>query len=90
MDKTILFLCDGEKEDCRRTHCYKNTNDEPCKRTTDINHAKNFEKCHMEDIEKKKTEKHGKKKLKKKSAGVNLKGIHPQKITDEESLKENR
>lgn len=44
MDNKIYFLCDGEKEDCKRTYCYKNTNDEPCKRTADINHAKNFEK----------------------------------------------
>ena len=44
MDNTILFLCDGEKEDCKKTYCYKNTDDEPCKRTADINHAKNFEK----------------------------------------------
>lgn len=44
MDNKIYFLCDGEKEDCKRTYCYKNTDDEPCKRTSDINHAKNFEK----------------------------------------------
>lgn len=44
MVNKIYFLCDGEKEDCKRTYCYKNTNDEPCKRTADINHAKNFEK----------------------------------------------
>lgn len=44
MDNKIYFLCDGEKEDCKRTYCYKNTDDTPCKRTSDINHAKNFEK----------------------------------------------
>ena len=46
MDNKIYFLCDGEKEDCRRTHCYKNTDDPVCvcRHTTDITHAKNFER----------------------------------------------
>ena len=44
MDNKIYFLCDGEQEDCKRTYCYTETDDEPCKRTSDINHAKNFEK----------------------------------------------
>ena len=44
MGYKVFFLCDGEKEDCKKTCCYKNTDDTPCKRTSDINHAKNFEK----------------------------------------------
>ena len=44
MDSKIYFLCDGDMPGCKKTHCYKNTDDTPCKRTTDINHAKNFEK----------------------------------------------
>lgn len=39
----VMYLCDGEKPDCKRTHCYKNVQD-GCKRTDDINHAINFEK----------------------------------------------
>ena len=46
MDNKIYFLCDGEKEDCRIIHCYKNTDDPicVCRHTTDITHAKNFER----------------------------------------------
>ena len=42
-ERMIFYLCDGEKEDCPRTHCYKNRTGD-CKRTSDINHAINFEK----------------------------------------------
>lgn len=44
MDDKIFFLCDGNMPGCKKTHCYKNTDDAPCKRTSDINHAKNFER----------------------------------------------
>lgn len=40
----IWYLCDGKKTDCKKKHCYKNTDDDPCKHTRDINHAVNFEK----------------------------------------------
>lgn len=36
----ILYLCDRKKEDCPKTSCSK----EYCSRTTDINHAVNFNK----------------------------------------------
>ncbi len=40
----INFLCDGEKEDCRKGNCYKTIGDceGACKHTKDICHAKNF------------------------------------------------
>ena len=45
----IFYLCDGEKEDCKKKSCYKNIcykyADDPklvCRRTADIRHAKNF------------------------------------------------
>ena len=41
-EKKIWYLCDGEKLDCKRIHCYKNTQDNPCRYTKDINHALNF------------------------------------------------
>lgn len=40
--KKIFFLCDGEVPECKKTMCYKNTNDNPCRWTSDIKHAKNF------------------------------------------------
>lgn len=43
-EKTIWYLCDGEKQDCKKTHCYKNTDIEPCRHTRDIEHAINFRK----------------------------------------------
>ena len=42
--KTIWYLCDGEKEDCKKTYCYKNTKKDPCRHTKDISHAVNFRK----------------------------------------------
>ena len=36
----VFYLCDGERENCKRNMCYKNGGD--CKHTKDIRHAKNF------------------------------------------------
>ncbi|MDO5344415.1 MAG: hypothetical protein Q4E91_01570 [Lachnospiraceae bacterium] len=41
-EKKVTYLCDGEKPDCKRTHCYKNTDDGLCRHTSDIDHAINF------------------------------------------------
>lgn len=38
----IFFLCDGEVKTCKKHSCYKNGGD--CKFTSDIGHAKNFQK----------------------------------------------
>lgn len=43
-EKTIWYLCDGEKEECKKRRCYKNTKEDPCRHTKDINHAVNFKK----------------------------------------------
>ncbi len=43
-EKIIWYLCDGEKENCKKTYCYKNTEENPCRYTKDINHAMNFRK----------------------------------------------
>lgn len=40
--KKIFFLCDGEVPECEKTMCFKNTNNNPCRWTSDIKHAKNF------------------------------------------------
>ena len=45
-DKAIWYLCDGEKKDCKKTRCYKNTKENPCRHTKDISHAVNFRKIH--------------------------------------------
>lgn len=43
MEKKTFYLCDGEVEECRRkSGCYKNGG--ACIHTSDIEHAKNFEK----------------------------------------------
>lgn len=42
MDNRILYLCNGEKTDCKKTHCYKNTDDVPCRYTSDIRFAESF------------------------------------------------
>ena len=42
MEKKVFYLCDGEKEDCKKTKCYQNGGE--CKYTEDIEHAKNFSK----------------------------------------------
>ncbi len=38
----IFYLCDGERENCKKRTCYKNGGN--CRHTTDINHAVNFER----------------------------------------------
>lgn len=40
--KKVLFLCNGEKEGCNKKYCYKNTSDNPCRHTSDIESALNF------------------------------------------------
>jgi hypothetical protein len=40
--KRIFYLCDGERENCKKRNCYKNGGD--CRHTTDISHAMNFER----------------------------------------------
>lgn len=42
MEKKIFYLCDGKVEKCSKRTCYKNGGD--CKHTSDIEHAKNFQK----------------------------------------------
>jgi len=45
MVEKIYYLCDGEREDCSKKHCYKTIgNVGSCTHTTNINHAKNFRK----------------------------------------------
>lgn len=44
MDK-ILFLCDGEKTDCKRSYCYKKNDTKDfdcCRHTSDVTHAIHF------------------------------------------------
>lgn len=38
----IMYLCDGNVPECKKTHCYKNMNEEACMHTSDIKHAINF------------------------------------------------
>ncbi len=38
----IFFLCDGNIPECNKRMCFKNTNNNPCRWTSDIKHAKNF------------------------------------------------
>lgn len=38
----VLFLCNGKREDCKKNRCYKNTDDDPCRYTSDIRYAENF------------------------------------------------
>ena len=45
----VYYLCDGEKEDCKKNNCYKKVisseeNSLVCKHTKDVCHAKNFQK----------------------------------------------
>lgn len=43
-EKRIWYLCDGERPDCSKTYCYKNTDVNPCRHTSNIEHAANFTK----------------------------------------------
>lgn len=40
----IFYLCDGNKQECKKRNCYKTTGASVgvCRHTTDINHAMNF------------------------------------------------
>lgn len=38
----ILYLCNGQKEDCKKRMCHTNGGD--CKHTTDVKFAENFKK----------------------------------------------
>lgn len=49
MRGSIMFLCNGEKEGCRKTNCYKNTDKCPCKHTSDIKYAMNFRPMESRD-----------------------------------------
>ena len=40
----VMYLCDGEKEDCSKRICHKNGG--VCMHTSDIQHAKNFNQKH--------------------------------------------
>ena len=40
MEASVVFVCDGKKEDCGKTGCFKNGGE--CHHTSDINHAANF------------------------------------------------
>lgn len=48
--KQIWYLCDGEKTDCKKTHCFKNEED-GCRHTSDVKHAINFTKKETPDGE---------------------------------------
>lgn len=58
----IFYLCDGERENCKKRNCYKNGGD--CRHTTDISHAMNFKRrgkckngsfCEKEDVSRNET-----------------------------------
>ncbi|WP_286471575.1 hypothetical protein [Parabacteroides goldsteinii] len=39
-ERRIFYKCNGEKEDCSKTNCYKNGGE--CRHTQDINYAESF------------------------------------------------
>ena len=41
MKEKILFLCTGDADGCKKTHCYKNGGE--CMYTQEAKYAKNFE-----------------------------------------------
>ena len=41
MKENILFLCTGDADGCKKTHCYKNGGE--CMYTQEVKYAKNFE-----------------------------------------------
>ena len=45
-DKVVRYLCNGQKEDCKKRTCYMNgdKSDHTCFWTRDVRYAKNFEK----------------------------------------------
>lgn len=38
----IFYLCDGERENCKKTSCYKSGGG--CKHTSNVEHALNFKR----------------------------------------------
>lgn len=42
--RKIAYLCDGKKPDCTGKDCYLKNENGICKYTSDVRHAKNFEK----------------------------------------------
>lgn len=42
MMKKTFYLCDGKKEDCKKSDCHINGG--RCNHTSDIRHARNFQK----------------------------------------------
>lgn len=40
MERKIFYLCNGEKEDCKKRNCYKKGG--ICKHVKDVKYAKNF------------------------------------------------
>lgn len=39
----VWYLCDGEREKCNKNLCFLNAKENPCRHTSDIKHAVNFE-----------------------------------------------
>ena len=47
----IFYLCDGEVPSCKKRTCYKHAKVEnPCRHTTDIHHAANFEQPDEQEV----------------------------------------
>ena len=42
MKDKVFYLCDGNVPESTKEHCYKQTDDDPCRHTSDISHAINF------------------------------------------------
>ena len=42
MERRVFYLCNGEKEDCKKRTCYKNGGE--CKHTSNVEYALNFER----------------------------------------------
>ena len=48
----VFYICNGEKPDCTKKHCYRKGGEEVCRHTTDIRFAKNFKEwMHREYME---------------------------------------
>lgn len=47
----VLYLCNGEKPDCRQRGCYKKGSDQrcECRYTSDIQYAKNFQEANLRE-----------------------------------------
>lgn len=44
MKEKVAYLCDGKKQDCKKWRCYMKEKNGTCMYTSDLRHAKNFEK----------------------------------------------